>query len=40
MNGAIQIELIRRNNPKLLTIMTEQKNSINSMENITNLVNI
>jgi hypothetical protein len=34
MDSSIQIELIRRNNPKLLSLLSEQKNSINYMANV------
>jgi hypothetical protein len=34
MNSAIQIRLIGKNNPKLLNILSPQKNSLNYMENL------
>jgi len=37
MNGAVQKELIKRNNPELLNYLSTQKNSFNYMENLTGL---
>lgn len=38
MNSVLQIELIRRNDPKILTYLSEQKNSLNHMANLANLL--
>lgn len=38
MNSSVQLELIRRNNPKILDCLSKQKNSVNYMENLTNLL--
>lgn len=38
MNSAVQIELIRRNNPKILTYLSTQKNYKNYLENLTGLL--
>ena len=38
MNSTVQIELIRRNNPKILGCLSTQKNSLNYFENLTNLL--
>lgn len=40
MESAVQIELIRRNNPIILTYLSTQKNSLNSFENLTNILKI
>jgi len=40
MNSSVQRELIKRNNPELLTILSTNKNNSNYMENITNLPNL
>ena len=37
MDSAVHKELIRRNNPELLNILSPQKNSLNFMENLINL---
>jgi len=37
MNGVVQRELIKRNNPELLNYLSTQKNSFNYMENLTGL---
>jgi hypothetical protein len=38
MNSIIQIELIKRNNPEILTYLSTQKNTLNYMENLTKLL--
>ena len=38
MNSAVQKELIRRNNPRVLNYLSTQKNSKNHMENLTGLL--
>jgi hypothetical protein len=38
MNSIIQIKLIERNNPKILSYLSFEKNTNNSMENLTNLL--
>lgn len=38
MNSVLQIELIKRNDPKILTYLSEQKNSLNHMANLANLL--
>ena len=38
MTSAVQLELIKRNDPKILTYLSPQKNSNNYMENLTNLI--
>jgi hypothetical protein len=38
MNSKVQLELIKRNNPKILEYLSSQKNSNNAMENLTGLL--
>jgi hypothetical protein len=38
MNSTVQLELIRRNNPKILDYLSIQKNENNYMSNLTNLL--
>lgn len=38
MTSAVQLELIKRNNPEILTYLSPQKNSNNYMENLTRLL--
>jgi hypothetical protein len=38
MDSVVQRELIKRNNPDILTYLSTQKNALNYMENLTNLL--
>jgi hypothetical protein len=40
MNSIVQRRLIEKNNPKILTYLSTQKNSVNYLENLTNLLDL